>query len=114
MLVALEKPQLVDRLVVVDVAPTSAPGRGETEDLVQTLKDLDVSALKNRREADAIIQHQIPVRNTCIVLLCAMRELHAVVSERTGSRLSSCELDPYTPEQRDGLAIQSHCNCRQH
>ena len=61
MLVALDEPGLVEGLVVVDVAPRPAPGRGETEDLVQALKSLNISTLNNRREADAILQSRIPV-----------------------------------------------------
>ena len=61
MVMALENPQLVDRLVVVDVAPMPAPGKAEMEDLVQAMKSLDLSTVKNRREADAAIQSRIPV-----------------------------------------------------
>lgn len=61
MLLALDHPQLVDRLVVGDVSPTPAPGVGETEDLVETLRSLDLSSISNRREADAAVQSSIPV-----------------------------------------------------
>lgn len=61
MVIALTAPELVEKLVVVDVAPTRTPGTKETEDLVQALRSLDLSSLRNRREADALIRSRIPV-----------------------------------------------------
>ena len=60
MVLALEQPQLVDKLVVADVSPTVVPTAGEM-DLVRTMRSLDLSSVRNRREADAIMQSSIPV-----------------------------------------------------
>ena len=66
MVLALDNPGLVDKLAVVDVSPTSSPGTstGETEDLVQAMESLDLLSLKDRREADLIIQPRIPVKSS--------------------------------------------------
>lgn len=61
MVLALDNPGLVDKLAVVDVSPTCSPGTGETEDLVHAMESLDLASLKDRREADLIIQSRIPV-----------------------------------------------------
>ena len=61
MVTALEHPDLVERLLVLDVSPTSAPGRGETEDLIASLKKLDISRLASRRQADELLKVDIKV-----------------------------------------------------
>lgn len=60
MVMALENPQLVEKLVVVDVAPTRAPGTAETEDLVAALRSVDLSSVKSRKEADSMMQSSVP------------------------------------------------------
>ena len=59
--VALERPEMVEKLVVVDVSPGTSAGKGDTEDLVQVLQQLDISVLRSRREADLRLREQIPV-----------------------------------------------------
>ena len=62
MCLALEHPQLVDRLVVADVSPAPSPGNtGETLDLIQAMRSLDLSSVANRREADSIMQRRVAV-----------------------------------------------------
>ena len=61
MVLALSYPQLVRKLVVVDVAPVRAPGTGETEDMLQAMRNLKLSIFQNRKEADTAIQSSIPV-----------------------------------------------------
>ena len=60
MAVALTNPDLIDKLVVVDVSPAPAPGTGETVDIVEALKSVDLSAINSRREADSMMQSSIP------------------------------------------------------
>ncbi len=84
MLVALGHPELVEKLVVVDVAPTPAPGREETEDLVQAMKSLDLSVLKNRREADAMLQSRISVSKACRT--CILFELMMSIVQSSSVR----------------------------
>ena len=62
MVTALCQPDVVDKLVVVDVSPHESPGTGETEDLIGALKQLDLHSLRDRREADLILSDRIPVR----------------------------------------------------
>jgi len=50
MLLALERPQLVSRLVVVDIAPVDYPNRFAA--IFGALKELDTSDLQNREQAD--------------------------------------------------------------
>ena len=61
MLTALTHPEMVEKLVVVDVAPCTAPGSGESGDIVTALRQLNLSQLRDRREADAKLKGQIPV-----------------------------------------------------
>ena len=62
MATALSYPEVVERLVVVDVSPHKAPGEGESTDLIKALKNLDIGSLRNRREADAVLKRDVKVR----------------------------------------------------
>ena len=61
MATALHHPEVIERLVVVDVTPDKAPGKGESTDLIRAMKNLDLSLLSNRREADAVLKNDIKV-----------------------------------------------------
>lgn len=56
---ALEHPDRVERLVVVDIAPTAA-APGNHEHIFQALMALDISRLQTREEADLFLQKYIP------------------------------------------------------
>lgn len=60
MLVALRHPDLVDRLVVVDIAPGPSRDVSELEQLLGSLATLDLEALVDRADADAQLQDLIP------------------------------------------------------
>ena len=52
MVLALRHPDLVDRLVVVDISPAGGGDQGEFEHLLGSLATLDLSTLSRRSEAD--------------------------------------------------------------
>ena len=52
MALALRHPDLVDRLVVADISPTSSEGAGEFEHLLDSLSGLDLTTLERRSDAD--------------------------------------------------------------
>ena len=52
MVLALRHPDLVDRLVVVDISPVGRGDQGEFEHLLGSLAALDLSTLSRRSEAD--------------------------------------------------------------
>ncbi|WP_340538503.1 alpha/beta fold hydrolase [Nocardioides sp. GXZ039] len=60
MVLALRHPDLVRRLVVVDISPTASEGAGEFEHLLDSLAGLDLGAVSRRAEADQALQEQIP------------------------------------------------------
>jgi len=53
MQLALRHPELVDHLVVVDIAPAAGNGTGEFEHLLGALATLDLARLESRSQADA-------------------------------------------------------------
>ncbi len=59
MVLALRHPDLVDRLVVVDIAPVSSGGAGEFEHLLDSLAGLDLGAIERRADADAALAEGI-------------------------------------------------------
>ncbi len=59
MVLALRHPELVDRLVVVDIAPVASGGSGEFEHLLNSLAGLDLEAIQRRADADAALEGQI-------------------------------------------------------
>jgi pimeloyl-ACP methyl ester carboxylesterase len=52
MVLALRRPELVDRLVVADIAPAVSEGAGEFEHLLDSLARIDLDSVKRRAEAD--------------------------------------------------------------
>lgn len=52
MMLALRHPDLVRRLVVVDISPSASEGAGEFEHLLGSLAELDLTTLDRRGEAD--------------------------------------------------------------
>ncbi|WP_425574508.1 alpha/beta fold hydrolase [Nesterenkonia aethiopica] len=61
MVLALRHPELIDRLVVVDISPVSSGGpMGQFEHLLDSLATLDVTRLSSRREAEEQLQEPIP------------------------------------------------------
>lgn len=59
MLLALRHPDLVRRLVVVDISPSASEGSGEFEHLLGSLAGLDLATLGRRGEADERLADQI-------------------------------------------------------
>lgn len=55
MLLALRHPELVDHLVIVDIAPAAGGSTGEFEHLLGALAGLDLATLGSRAEADAAL-----------------------------------------------------------
>lgn len=65
MVLALLHPELVARLVVVDISPVSygggtSTGNTDFEDFVQAMRALDLDHLQDRKEADAGMQGLVP------------------------------------------------------
>ena len=73
MVLALRHPELVDRLVVVDISPSQSDGEGEFEHLLGSLASIDLGAIERRSEADDALQDQIPNRTIRGFLLQNLR-----------------------------------------
>lgn len=73
MLLALRHPELVDRLVVVDIAPAPAGGGEEFAHLLGALAGLDLDAVASRGDADAALTDLIPNPTTRGFLLQNLR-----------------------------------------
>lgn len=78
MVLALRHPDLVDRLVVVDISPTpnddTGRGAGEFEHLLGALASLDLAAVTRRGEADELLAEKIPNPTTRGFLLQNLRQ----------------------------------------
>ena len=59
MVLALRHPDLVDRLVVVDISPVSSGGEGEFGHLLDSLAGIDVDAIERRADADAALAAEV-------------------------------------------------------
>lgn len=73
MVVALRHPDLVDRLVIVDISPVASDNSGEFDHLLGSLKKLDLTALSSRTDADEQLQEPIPNAGTRGFLLQNLR-----------------------------------------
>lgn len=59
MVLALTHPDLVDRLVVVDISPATSDGAGEFEHLLGALAGVDLTTLERRGDADELLREAI-------------------------------------------------------
>lgn len=59
MVVALEHPELVERLCVVDISPVATSGMSEFAGLLDALVSLDLAAIDSRRAADEALAPKI-------------------------------------------------------
>ena len=60
MVLALRHPDLVDRLVVVDISPTHSGGEDQFAHLLDSLAGLDLAAVSRRSDADEQLSGPIP------------------------------------------------------
>ncbi|WP_210650686.1 alpha/beta fold hydrolase [Nocardioides sp. SYSU D00065] len=60
MCLALRHPSLVERLVVVDVAPVAYPSGREFVGYIETMRSLDVTALERRDQAEEALREAVP------------------------------------------------------
>ena len=60
MVLALRHPDLIDRLVVVDITPSVSDGAGEFEHLLGSLASIDLATVDRRSEADEALLELIP------------------------------------------------------
>ncbi len=67
MMLALEHGNLVERLMVVDIAPVDYPS--DHLDYVEAMQAIDLNAIKNRVDADAAMRGHVPQIDTRLFLL---------------------------------------------
>jgi pimeloyl-ACP methyl ester carboxylesterase len=60
MTLALSQSHLVDQLVILDVAPSTAPGIDEMMNYIKLLKSLDLKHITDRRQASELLKPDIP------------------------------------------------------
>jgi pimeloyl-ACP methyl ester carboxylesterase len=60
MCLALRQPELVERLVVVDVAPVAYPSGREFVGYIETMRALDLSTIDRRDQADDALREAVP------------------------------------------------------
>lgn len=73
MVLALRHPDLIDRLVVVDISPVSGGSTGEFEHLLGSLRSLDLGSLTRRADAEEALTGPIPNRTVRSFLLQNLR-----------------------------------------
>lgn len=73
MLVALHRPELVERLVVVDVSPVTYHHTEEFRGYVDAMRGLDLAALERRSEADGLLREAVPIPSVRAFLLQNLR-----------------------------------------
>lgn len=69
MQLALQHPELVHTLVVVDISPVPRPDAGVFPDLLGSLLELDLNAIRSRTDADRLLRDKIPDERTRAFLL---------------------------------------------
>ena len=70
MTTALRQPDMVDRLVVVDVAPTRTSGTQDMLQYIAALRSLDLQTVRKNADADQALSEDIPVSSYCSMHAC--------------------------------------------
>ncbi|QIX27412.1 alpha/beta fold hydrolase [Nocardioides sp. JQ2195] len=73
MVLALRHPDLVERLVVVDIAPVTYPSTSEFAGYIKAMQAMDLDALQRRSDADAALFEAVPNRTVRSFLLQNLR-----------------------------------------
>jgi pimeloyl-ACP methyl ester carboxylesterase len=73
MCLALRHPELVERLVVVDVAPVAYPSGREFVGYIETMRSMDLSAIERRDQAEDALREAVPNRVVRSFLLQNLR-----------------------------------------
>lgn len=73
MLVALQHPETVGRLVVADMSPVTYTGAREFGDFIAAMKAMDLESLRSREDADAALEPAVPNRTVRAFLLQNLR-----------------------------------------
>jgi pimeloyl-ACP methyl ester carboxylesterase len=73
MLVALRHPELVDRLVVVDVAPVPYDHATEFAGYIEAMRAIDLDSLRSRSEAEEALEDAVPSPTVRGFLLQSLR-----------------------------------------
>ncbi len=60
MVLALRHPELVERLVVVDISPVSHESMDEFERYIAAMRGLDLSGIRRREDADRALREAVP------------------------------------------------------
>jgi pimeloyl-ACP methyl ester carboxylesterase len=76
MVAALRHPERVERLCVVDVAPTAYANRSEFAGYIEAMQALDLSRLERRADADAALSEAVPNPTVRSFLLQNLRQSH--------------------------------------
>lgn len=92
MCLALDHPELVTKLCVVDISPVSYPTSGYFDSLMDAMAGLDLASLTSRREADEALTAAIPDAR---VRSFVLQNLHHRPGPRGGPRqwFWCCNLD---------------------
>ena len=61
MQLALDYPQYLKKLVVLDVTPVPKPGLSDLHHVLPALLKVDLTTLHSRKEVDAALQYTVPV-----------------------------------------------------
>ena len=72
MLTALRHPEMVEHLVVLDITPSTGTTATDLREHVAAMSTLDLSGIRNRRDADHILKQIIPVSATPVMLPCIL------------------------------------------
>ena len=107
MLVALRRPELVERLLVVDVSPVAYHHSEEFRGYIDAMKGLDLSSLERRSDADRALADAVPNRSVRGFLLQNLRHEHGRWSWQLNLDLIDRDIEELGgwPEERlDGVA----------
>ena len=108
MCLALRHPELVERLVVVDVAPVAYPSGREFVGYIETMRAMDLSVIERRDQAEEALREAVPNRVVRSFLLQNLRRTDDGWQWQPNLDLLGEEMDALTGWPADELGDASY------
>lgn len=103
----LENPELIKRLVVVDISLKSYPPRREHLQIIKAIRAVDTSKIHDRGEAEDILSTVIPSMR---VRQFVLKNLHRTSQNTFEWRLNIDGIEPNLNEMFDGIELEETFN----
>jgi esterase len=104
---ALEHPEMVEKLVIIDISPRKYPERNIHTQVITQMLSIDLDAITSRTQVEKILEERIPDARIRMFIL---KNLYYIQPGKLGWRLNLKSINNNLEELFDGIKIESKYN----